>query len=150
VASFHFDQERALWKLHEELSSKTYRPGTYRSFFIYQPKKRQISAEGGLAASDPADLLELRLPHPLGQLRLSVERDVQPQAVFHPHLRKMPEAFRGPLGWRRGEVDGGELGCGRVARLRHGLGQDEAVGAAEERIVSERNRHWRRSRLLGG
>jgi hypothetical protein len=44
VASFHFDQERALWKLHEELSSKTYRPGTYRSFFIYQPKKRQISA----------------------------------------------------------------------------------------------------------
>jgi len=44
VASFHFDQERALWKLHEELSTKTYRPGAYRSFFIYQPKKRQISA----------------------------------------------------------------------------------------------------------
>ena len=44
VAAFHFDQERALWKLHEELSSKTYRPGAYRSFFIYEPKKRQISA----------------------------------------------------------------------------------------------------------
>jgi len=44
VASFHFDQERALWQLHEELSTKTYRPGAYRSFFIYQPKKRQISA----------------------------------------------------------------------------------------------------------
>ena len=27
VAAFHFDQERALWKLHEERSTKTYRPG---------------------------------------------------------------------------------------------------------------------------
>ena len=27
VAAFHFDQERALWKLHEELTTKTYRPG---------------------------------------------------------------------------------------------------------------------------
>ena len=44
VASFHFDQERALWKLNEELSTKTYRPGAYRSFFICEPKKRQISA----------------------------------------------------------------------------------------------------------
>ena len=26
VASFHFDQERELWKLHEELATKTYRP----------------------------------------------------------------------------------------------------------------------------
>jgi hypothetical protein len=33
-----------LWKLHEELSTKTYRPGGCRSFFIYEPKKRQISA----------------------------------------------------------------------------------------------------------
>jgi retron-type reverse transcriptase len=44
VAAFHFDQERALWKLHEELTTRTYRPGAYRSFFIYEPKKRQISA----------------------------------------------------------------------------------------------------------
>jgi hypothetical protein len=44
VASFHFDQERALWKLSGELSAKSYRPGAYRSFFIYDPKKRQISA----------------------------------------------------------------------------------------------------------
>jgi retron-type reverse transcriptase len=44
VSSFHFDQERELWKLHEELATKTYRPGSYRSFFIYEPKKRQISA----------------------------------------------------------------------------------------------------------
>ena len=44
VAAFHFDQERALLKLHEELTTKTYRPGAYRSFLIYEPKKRQISA----------------------------------------------------------------------------------------------------------
>lgn len=44
VAVFHFDQERSLLKLHEELITKTYRPGAYRSFFIYEPKKRQISA----------------------------------------------------------------------------------------------------------
>ena len=44
VAAFHFNQERELWKLHEELTTKTYRPGAYRSFFIYEPKERQISA----------------------------------------------------------------------------------------------------------
>ena len=44
VAAIHFDQERALWKLHDELSTKTYQPGAYRSFFIHEPKKRQISA----------------------------------------------------------------------------------------------------------
>lgn len=44
VAPFHFDQERALWKLHEELAAKTYQPGAYRSFHIYEPKLRQISA----------------------------------------------------------------------------------------------------------
>ncbi|MSU79113.1 MAG: RNA-dependent DNA polymerase [Gemmataceae bacterium] len=44
VAAFHFQQERALWHLHEELSAKTYTPGPYRSFTIYEPKERQISA----------------------------------------------------------------------------------------------------------
>jgi hypothetical protein len=44
VAAFHFDLEPELWSLHEELATKTYRPGAYRSFFIYEPKKRQISA----------------------------------------------------------------------------------------------------------
>ncbi len=44
VSSFHFDQERELLRLHAELSAKTYRPGGYRSFFIFEPKKRQISA----------------------------------------------------------------------------------------------------------
>jgi RNA-directed DNA polymerase len=44
VASFHFNLEHELWKLHEELSTKKYKPGAYRSFFIYEPKQRQISA----------------------------------------------------------------------------------------------------------
>lgn len=44
VTAFHFHLEPALWRLHEELKIRTYRPGAYRSFFIYEPKQRQISA----------------------------------------------------------------------------------------------------------
>src|SRR5262249_24241298 len=44
VASFHFNLEHELSALHEELSTKTYRPGAYRTFLIYEPKLRQISA----------------------------------------------------------------------------------------------------------
>ena len=44
VASFHLDLERQLWRLHEELATKTYRPGPYRTFTIHEPKKRLISA----------------------------------------------------------------------------------------------------------
>lgn len=44
VADFHFHLERELWALHEELAAKTYRPGAYRSFYIFEPKPRQISA----------------------------------------------------------------------------------------------------------
>jgi retron-type reverse transcriptase len=44
VAAFHFNLERELWALHEELSAKTYRPGAYRTFLIHEPKQRQISA----------------------------------------------------------------------------------------------------------
>jgi retron-type reverse transcriptase len=44
VVAFHYDLERNLWRLHEELASKTYRPGEYRTFYIHEPKKRQISA----------------------------------------------------------------------------------------------------------
>lgn len=44
VASFEFRLEPELWRLQEELANKTYRPGIYRSFFIYEPKKRLISA----------------------------------------------------------------------------------------------------------
>lgn len=44
TARFHFFLEYELWRLHEELSSGTYRPGVYRHFTIYEPKKRVISA----------------------------------------------------------------------------------------------------------
>src|SRR5262245_48434567 len=44
VARFHFDLERELWQLHDELTKKTYRPGPYRTFVIREPKLRQISA----------------------------------------------------------------------------------------------------------
>jgi hypothetical protein len=44
VARFHFDLEHELWALHEELAAKTYQPGAYRTFYRYEPKKRQISA----------------------------------------------------------------------------------------------------------
>src|SRR5262249_61189274 len=44
VAAFHFDLEPELWTLHEELSTKTYRPGAYRTFVICEPKPRPISA----------------------------------------------------------------------------------------------------------
>ena len=44
IARFFFHLERELWRLHEELASMTYRPGPYRTFTIYEGKKRQISA----------------------------------------------------------------------------------------------------------
>ncbi len=44
VAQFHFLLETELWRLHEELSHKTYVPGAYRTFHVYEPKKRLISA----------------------------------------------------------------------------------------------------------
>jgi retron-type reverse transcriptase len=44
VGAFHFQLERELWKLREELLTHTYQPGPYRSFYIHEPKKRLISA----------------------------------------------------------------------------------------------------------
>ncbi len=44
VARFEFNLEPELWKLREQLLGKAYRPGQYRSFYIYEPKKRLISA----------------------------------------------------------------------------------------------------------
>src|SRR5437764_324365 len=44
ASRFFFHLERELWRLHEELAARTYRPGTYRTFTIYEGKKRQISA----------------------------------------------------------------------------------------------------------
>lgn len=44
VARFHFDLENELLRLQEELRCKTYQPGKYRTFQIYEPKPRMISA----------------------------------------------------------------------------------------------------------
>src|SRR4051812_20344510 len=44
IARFFFHLEPELLRLHEELVSKTYRPGPYRTFTIYEGKTRQISA----------------------------------------------------------------------------------------------------------
>ena len=44
VAHYEINLDRELGKLREQLTGKTYRPGQYRSFFIYEPKKRLISA----------------------------------------------------------------------------------------------------------
>ncbi len=44
VLAFHADLEQELLQLQEELQSKSYRPGAYRTFHIVEPKKRLISA----------------------------------------------------------------------------------------------------------
>ena len=44
VARYEFALERNLWELRERLISKSYQPGEYRSFYIYEPKQRLISA----------------------------------------------------------------------------------------------------------
>ena len=44
AARFEFNAEGELFQLQRELQAKTYQPGPYRSFLIYDPKKRKISA----------------------------------------------------------------------------------------------------------
>ena len=44
VALFEYDAENQLMLLREELLTKQYRPGAYRSFYIQDPKRRLISA----------------------------------------------------------------------------------------------------------
>ncbi len=44
VLHFTFNREEELLQLQEELRSKTYRPGAYRTFEIKEPKVRLISA----------------------------------------------------------------------------------------------------------
>ena len=44
VQRFNFAQEKELLQLQEELETGTYRPGQFRSHWIYTPKKRLISA----------------------------------------------------------------------------------------------------------
>ncbi len=44
VLAFNYNLERELLQLQAELQQKTYRPGTYKTFEIYEPKPRLISA----------------------------------------------------------------------------------------------------------
>ena len=44
VAGFEFDLEQNLLSLSTELREQTYRPGKYTNFYVYEPKRRLISA----------------------------------------------------------------------------------------------------------
>jgi retron-type reverse transcriptase len=44
VLSFNYNLEQELEKIKQELESKTYQPGKYKTFEIYEPKRRTISA----------------------------------------------------------------------------------------------------------
>ena len=44
VADFEFDMEHNLFALEDELCAQTYQPGPYTNFYIYEPKRRLVSA----------------------------------------------------------------------------------------------------------
>ncbi len=44
VSRFNFNMENELLVLKEQLQNKTYKPGDYTTFMIYEPKQRMISA----------------------------------------------------------------------------------------------------------
>ncbi|MDX2303796.1 MAG: reverse transcriptase domain-containing protein [Microscillaceae bacterium] len=44
VLDFNLHLEQNLFELQHQLQSQTYQPGTYTTFYIYEPKKRMISA----------------------------------------------------------------------------------------------------------
>ncbi len=44
VLAFNYNLEAELFKLQAELQSKTYHPGAYKTFEIFEPKRRIISA----------------------------------------------------------------------------------------------------------
>lgn len=44
VLRFHHDLEQQLCELEQQLRDKTYRPGPYKTFEIFEPKRRMISA----------------------------------------------------------------------------------------------------------
>ena len=44
VLRFNYDLEAELFDIQDELMEKTYQPGEYKTFEIYEPKKRMISA----------------------------------------------------------------------------------------------------------
>jgi len=44
VADFEFNMEHNLFALEDELRAQTYQPGPYTNFYIYEPKRRLVSA----------------------------------------------------------------------------------------------------------
>lgn len=44
VAAFNFNLEKRLLQIRAKLKDKTYQPGNYKTFTIYEPKQRMISA----------------------------------------------------------------------------------------------------------
>lgn len=44
VLAFNYNLERELLRLHQELKSQTYHPGKYKTFQVWEPKPRLISA----------------------------------------------------------------------------------------------------------
>ena len=44
VLAFNYNLEQEIFKLQSELQNKTYQPGDYKTFYIYDPKPRLISA----------------------------------------------------------------------------------------------------------
>ena len=44
VAGFEFDLEHNLLQLETEMRDQTYKPGPYTNFYVYEPKRRLISA----------------------------------------------------------------------------------------------------------
>jgi len=44
VAGFEFDLEQNLLALSQELRQQRYEPGAYTNFYVYEPKRRLISA----------------------------------------------------------------------------------------------------------
>lgn len=44
IAAFELEREAELIRLQDDLRSRTYRPGSYRAFYVQEPKRRLISA----------------------------------------------------------------------------------------------------------
>jgi len=44
VADFEFNMEHNLFALEDGLRAQTYQPGAYTNFYIYEPKRRLVSA----------------------------------------------------------------------------------------------------------
>ena len=91
AARFFFHLERELIRLHDELASRTYHPGPYRTFTVYEGKARLISAHavprpGGPPCPDRRMMyLELvRKPDILGRSYLGSPREPKTSPTRQP------------------------------------------------------------------